>query len=459
MRSKFLDNIIKPRKASAKQVPDVEPLGHRSWPVMPQPRTALFSECTLFLYSIFALFIQYLNLYKTLWWLPKSHWHGVFKTYLINPYVLSCIGLLLGIRVTKCFWQTITKKFDSLNPLCDSVFWSIVEYAFIKSPLCTMITASFMFSMTRITREFGYTSAVLLITPLLLHGVYELWFIRKDLRKVSFSPWSIYNGITYQGLMGIRSPTSIDYGLDLQHECANKCSPHAAMAEKLHEIIKCRVLNCLLIAFYTAYYSIYLPIIFVPSKTLSGLSQHFYRETVWYEFMFVNVFFTTFFIYALYQLPIQLLHQAYQTALHLGYYTNPETRQAPVAAVVGDDVACDGAKVVGSDNIVYTAKCHRHWYEVAATPGNMKHSLFYKFFNNPTSLFKYSCYVQGMLIAIQFHNLVMATDWQHICTLVMLMFANYVCFFVYFREYIVVRYIYSDERKAPDDRRYYLNRN
>ncbi|CAD5212611.1 unnamed protein product [Bursaphelenchus okinawaensis] len=460
MKSKFLDSIIKSRKTQAKQSVDVEPLGHRSWPVLPQPRTALFSECTLFLYSIFALFIQYLNLYKTLWWLPKSHWHGVFKTFLINPYVLSCIGLLLGIRVTKCFWQTITKRFDALNPKCDSVFWSIVEYAFIKSPLCTMITASFLFSMTRITKEFGLTAAVLLITPSLLHGLYELWFIRKELMKVSFTPYAIYNGDTYQQLSRIESPTSIDYGLDIQHECVPKCSPHTKATETLYEIIKCRLLNCLLIAFYTAYYSVYLPIIFVPSKTYSGLTQHFYRETVWYEFMFVNVFMTTFFIYALYQLPIQLLHQAYQTAVHLGYYTDPvkETKQTPIPAG-GDDVACDGAKVVGSDSIVYTARCHKHWYEVAATPGNMKHNLFYKFAHNPTNIFKYSCYAQGILIAIQFHNLVMATDWQHICTLVMLMFANYVCFFVYFREYIVVRYIYADDRKAPDDRKYYLNRN
>ena len=35
----------------------------------------LFFECTLFLYSVLALFLQYLNIYKTLWWLPKSYWH------------------------------------------------------------------------------------------------------------------------------------------------------------------------------------------------------------------------------------------------------------------------------------------------------------------------------------------------------------------------------------------------
>uniref|UniRef100_A0A915CF01 Uncharacterized protein n=2 Tax=Parascaris univalens TaxID=6257 RepID=A0A915CF01_PARUN len=44
---------------------------HPVWPEMPQGQGELFFECTLFLYSVLALFLQYLNLYKTLWWLPK----------------------------------------------------------------------------------------------------------------------------------------------------------------------------------------------------------------------------------------------------------------------------------------------------------------------------------------------------------------------------------------------------
>lgn len=54
---------------------------------------------------------------------------------------------------------------DSLNPKQDSVFWSIVEYAIIKSPLGTMITVSFTFSMSRIIMEYGHRAALMLILP------------------------------------------------------------------------------------------------------------------------------------------------------------------------------------------------------------------------------------------------------------------------------------------------------
>lgn len=55
-------------------------------------------------------------------------------------------------------------------------------------------------------------------------------------------------------------------------------------------------------------------------RTHSGLPQHYYQETVWYEFMCVNVFLTTFFIYALYEFPMGLLDRVYQCCCHLGYW-------------------------------------------------------------------------------------------------------------------------------------------
>jgi hypothetical protein len=59
----------------------------------------------------------------------------------------------------------ITKKFDQVNAGDDSVFWSIVEYAVIKSPLGTMILSSFVFSFSRILNEFGFIAILYLTIP------------------------------------------------------------------------------------------------------------------------------------------------------------------------------------------------------------------------------------------------------------------------------------------------------
>ena len=50
---------------------------------------------------------KFLSIQKTLWFLPNSHYYTLMKYHLINPYVLSCVGLLLGLRVTMCFWSTV----------------------------------------------------------------------------------------------------------------------------------------------------------------------------------------------------------------------------------------------------------------------------------------------------------------------------------------------------------------
>lgn len=79
------------------------------------------------------------------------------------------------------------------------------------------------------------------------------------------------------------------------------------------------------------------------------------------------------------------------------------------------------------------------------------------FGHDPVRLMSYACVAQLALILVQFHNLVMATDWQHIFTLVMLMFANYVYFFRYLKEHVVVSHVYADSRRQPDDKPYPLH--
>ncbi|VDO27973.1 unnamed protein product [Brugia timori] len=134
---------------------------HPIWPEMPQGQGELFFECTLFLYSVLALFLQYLNLYKTMWWLPKSYWHYSLKFHLINPYLLSCVGLLLGVRVTKCFWKTITElasnaRQDASKTQC--LLWDIIEWAAVKTPMFTMVATSFLFSFSRVYFDFPFKS-------------------------------------------------------------------------------------------------------------------------------------------------------------------------------------------------------------------------------------------------------------------------------------------------------------
>lgn len=85
-----------------------------------------------------------------------------------------------------------------------------------------------------------------------------------------------------------------------------------------------------------------------------------------------------------------------------------------VSTLVLDDQTNIGimwAGLVSRNHMIYKYKLH-----------------FQRIARDPVSLVSYMCYFQGFLVFLQFYMLILTTDWQHIVTLVLLMFANYASF-------------------------------
>ncbi|KIH45007.1 hypothetical protein ANCDUO_24958, partial [Ancylostoma duodenale] len=58
--------------------------------------------------------------------------------------------LLLGWRVTKCFWKTITELVATISADKSTFVQStltVIEYAIVKTPLMTLIITSFLFRL------------------------------------------------------------------------------------------------------------------------------------------------------------------------------------------------------------------------------------------------------------------------------------------------------------------------
>lgn len=80
----------------------------RVLPIMPRDGPLLF-EIVMFCFVGVALMLQYLHLYRSVWWLPHSYNHTTMNFYLIDPILIAFSIIILSRRVV---W-TLTKKFLS----------------------------------------------------------------------------------------------------------------------------------------------------------------------------------------------------------------------------------------------------------------------------------------------------------------------------------------------------------
>merc|ERR1719290_154078 len=60
-------------------------------------------EVIVFCYTTISLLLQYLNLYRTVWWLPHSYNNQTMNFYLIDPYVIIFAVVLLARRLLYIF--------------------------------------------------------------------------------------------------------------------------------------------------------------------------------------------------------------------------------------------------------------------------------------------------------------------------------------------------------------------
>ncbi|VBB33651.1 unnamed protein product, partial [Acanthocheilonema viteae] len=404
---------------------------HPVWPEMPQGQGELFFECTLFLYSVLALFLQYLNLYKTMWWLPKSYWHYSLKFHLINPYLLSCVGLLLGVRVTKCFWRTITELAATARQdrsKAHYLLWDIVEWAAIKTPMFTMVATSFLFSFSRVYFDFPFKSLLYFGHPVVFFLYLFHDSISCKIRYYSTKLWFILNGRSLSEVSKQRSP--------------------------------------------------------------SGLPQQMYIDVLWIMELFCIVFLTSFSLYATYLLPLQYCDLIHRCAAHLGKWERLDRLSVATIGSNGGSNSNDDSSYNSSGsaagegdgsstqttNSTTTNNIYAEWSErdglyaggsivrhrgqfykavtivgvlgVAAEPGNSDHSRFYRIGGDPVTLINTMTIFQVVLIGIQFWMLVLTTDWQHIVTLVLLIFANYLLLAKTFKDRVIIGRIY---KPSPED--------
>uniref|UniRef100_A0A914HZ98 Uncharacterized protein n=1 Tax=Globodera rostochiensis TaxID=31243 RepID=A0A914HZ98_GLORO len=337
---------------------------------------------------------------KTMWWLPKSHWPSSLKYHLINPYILSCIGLLLGVRVTKCFWDTITERIDFFALGQDG--WKLT---------CWKV-------FTRIYVEFGVKSFFCFASPFLIHlALFQRNVVKTILSLRFLQPIVVFLPFNLSTEL-VNGQFDVSQGLINLATFAHLCNVTAA---QIRDEATFFIIN--------------------------GLLCHFHAKNIFAAKNYhCVVALTSFSLYFTYLFPINYFDLLYRCVVHLGQWEliQPATQQPNNIPLQQQRFGVriqqneqhnenyesfnetsslpyqDGTRLLFRGNL-YIARSHPHYRTVCAEPGNKWHLQLYKIAKNPVALVSYMCIFQCALVAFEFWLLLLTNDWQQIVTLVLLM--------------------------------------
>ncbi|XP_050479759.1 transmembrane protein 39A isoform X4 [Bombus huntii] len=381
---------------------------HVPIPVVPVDGHLTFEALSLVV-SIIAASLQMLNLYRTVWWLPHSYNNYSMNFYLIDPYLL----VFIIIMVARQFIYSLLHR--------------VID---VSSPVRWLPTAQ---KMMRIT-------LLIIVMNILCWCLYHM-AERHNSMKIfylcypSLSVYFVMFGISAAPFFDISTPL---YGKDEKktkflmdkplHNCSLNASAIRAEVSTLRSDFNRRLKRALFASSSSAYVCGIAPIIFVPQHlhfNISWVVQHvimFWLERISAHFSHAY--------------PVR-------AALHLGRWVKIENRNSHTYAQVwNDSILWPHGSVVRHNKEIYRSE----GFCTVAEPGNSNHYRFYALFSNPTMLLCSILGLQLLLVCAQLLILLRTTDWYQVLSITLLLVINYYTLFKVTRDYLICWKVYHAEQ-------------
>lgn len=400
--------------------PQVPPPKHVPLPEIPTSSELSF-EVDIFMFCILAMCSQYLNLYRSVFWLPYSHTESTLNYYLIDPYVVAFNLIIVGRRLPLCLLKQVCffcfpTSFHSVCIMCIRV---IVMASFIPS-IAWCSYNIFLQHGTLSIFCLGYPTVVYLILfgPSIVE-LLELKDVAMEKNSGSKTKGSGARGATYA----------------INHVCSMSADAVREEVEMLKTDFNARLKQVLFNSLLVAYYLSFVPCCFAQSAL--------YYEISWVGQNIGFVWLSCFTMYVVFCFPPRYCDVLHRAALHLGRWQKLEVKTTHLPCNAwSDSILWNQGVLVKYSKELYKAEGIAN----AAEPGNHTHSRFYAVFSNPTGALSTLLALQLMLMVIQIVVLIRSSDWNHILSVELLMFLNFKTLFKIARQYLVLRRIYHEEK-------------
>ncbi|XP_052741177.1 transmembrane protein 39A [Bicyclus anynana] len=382
------------------------PPKHIPFPYIPQDGEMLF-EIMSFVFTTVAMGLQFLNLYRTMWWLPHSSTTQAMNFYLIDPHLVAFIVILL----------------------CRRLLLSL-SLVFFKS-MVPPKTLPYV--------NVGVRMSVLWIVLGAMSWCAYFILVKHPLVKIFYL---CYPALIYFILFGVDAGPFLELhrpGTLLMHSCSHEPDAVRAEVELLRQDFNTRVKKILFNSILGAYYSSFVPCCFAQSYLHYDAAAAAQQTGLVWGALCGR--------YVAQLLPAAHTDAPHRAAKHLG-------RWAPVTGLShASDVSewssskwwVRGARVRLAD-CVYEASAPL----VCAHPADAHHTRFYSVFHNPSKLLCLLLCLQLALVAMQLCLLFGTLAWHNFLAVVILLFINYYTLFKMFRDYLVAWKVYKAENMIQD---------
>ncbi|XP_041350642.1 transmembrane protein 39A-like isoform X2 [Gigantopelta aegis] len=396
---------------------------HASIPEIPGDSN-LYFEVMLFIFGVIVMCLQFINLYKTVWWLPHSHSNYALNFYLIDPYLLQFLCLLMSRRLIACFVQEIygSRSYKVL-------YWTL---QLIKLLLVLAAVSWLAFTGYHVVIQHSPLYCLYLCCPLATYLILFGPALKPLYHKYYAWPKPVFG---FE-----KSPPksrNCERELGLTHSCTLTPDVVREEVESLKVDFNNRVKQVLFNSMLTAYYMAFVPLCFA-QNTL-------YYDTWWVGQHVCLTWLSAFLMLIAHFLSPRYLDLLHKCALHLGRWQRVEGRHAHVPYNAWSELQVwpQGALVKHVRGLFKAEGVN-----VTAEPGNSMHSRFYFLFHKPLRVINWLLILGWLLVGYQFFRLLQCMEWSHIVSLALMLFCNYYTLFKLMRDRFIMAKCYKVEEGA-----------
>ncbi|PZC78189.1 transmembrane protein 39A [Helicoverpa armigera] len=400
-----------PTTAPTVNLPDVKlaegPVApkHIPFPYIPQDGTLLFEAMT-FVFTLVATGLQFLNLYRTAWWLPHSYTNQAMNFYLIDPHLVAFIVTIISRKL--------------LLSICLAILRFVIAPKLI--PHATI--AARMFILGVVLGALSWCTYFIMLK----YPMVKIFYL-------------CYPAVIYFLLFGLQSSPFLELNNadPPLHCCTHDAAQIRTEVEALRQDFNVRMKKIIFNSVVGAYYSSFIPCCFAQSY----LYYEVYAASQQTAFVWAGLF-------ARYVSQLVSAHYCdvpHRAAAHLGRWRpdNNFTESNEVPTWCADRMFSRGARV-SLDGRYYIAVTPT----VAADPANVVHGRFHTVFANPSLLLCGTLCLQLSLIVLQLCLLFSSIQWHNFLAIVILLFINYYTLFKMVRDYLVAWKVYKAENMIQD---------